>query len=321
MSIVSKLLLSLILLVPVSIEAGKHPATSMNPEGQVEPSLIYVSDYFAFMGRDETGRVMFALDNNRGRDEDQWQAEHLLVLLHNESQGWANLEGQGIFGNVQKQLRTLPSSPSFQFQGTPDAGLTIHSPSNQLTLTISPIPERLSRTHHLSKYWMGSASGTLEWQGRTIKGVIIYEHLRMPDFNRLKHNYPDLWTESYGMYLWIGNGSNHLYLHSQKNPTRLSPLIGDQVGFSVVEHNGEQLTNLKLKVLEKQQALGFYQWPSRLEGSWEDTRGGGSFNIQVSDITVISNFFIGGLAMGMVTGEVTLNGQRQPIYGLVEVLK
>ena len=30
-------------------------------------SLIYVSDYFLFVGEDDQGHVAFALDNNRGR--------------------------------------------------------------------------------------------------------------------------------------------------------------------------------------------------------------------------------------------------------------
>jgi hypothetical protein len=51
-------------------------------------SLLYVSDYFSFVGQDSQGPVDFALDNNRGRDGDDYQAEHFLVL-HDEKTGWA----------------------------------------------------------------------------------------------------------------------------------------------------------------------------------------------------------------------------------------
>ena len=40
-----------------------------------DTSLLYVSDYISFVGEDSQGRVAFALDNNRGRDGESWQAE------------------------------------------------------------------------------------------------------------------------------------------------------------------------------------------------------------------------------------------------------
>lgn|GEM_PF-6984486 len=49
-------------------------------------ALVYVSGYFSFVGSDAQGNVTFAIDNNRGRDGENYQAEHFLVL-HNEKQG------------------------------------------------------------------------------------------------------------------------------------------------------------------------------------------------------------------------------------------
>ena len=40
--------------------------------------LEYYSDYFSFTGQDSQGFVAFAMDNNRGRDGDSYQAEHFL---------------------------------------------------------------------------------------------------------------------------------------------------------------------------------------------------------------------------------------------------
>jgi len=42
--------------------------------------LAYASDYLSFVGRDDRGPVAFAIDTNRGRDGESWQAEHFLVL-------------------------------------------------------------------------------------------------------------------------------------------------------------------------------------------------------------------------------------------------
>ncbi len=111
---------------------AQEPATS---------TLVYVSDYFSFVGADQEGRVAFALDNNRGRDGEAFQAEHL-VVLHDERKGWIDVLGNGPYDNLKKELDRIPDSPSFQFAGVPEAGLTITSAPNRLTLQINPMPMR-----------------------------------------------------------------------------------------------------------------------------------------------------------------------------------
>jgi len=64
-------------------------------------TLIYVSDYFSFVGADQHGRVAFALDNNRGRDGEAFQAEHF-VVLHDEHEGWTDIAGNGPYDNLTK---------------------------------------------------------------------------------------------------------------------------------------------------------------------------------------------------------------------------
>lgn len=49
--------------------------------------LAYHSDYFSFVGRDSIGFVAFAIDNNRGVDGTNFQAEHFGVLLINNQDG------------------------------------------------------------------------------------------------------------------------------------------------------------------------------------------------------------------------------------------
>src|SRR5207302_5101949 len=96
-------------------------------------TLMYVSDYFSFVGADQEGRVAFALDNNRGRDGEAFQAEHF-AMLHDEHKGWMDVVGSGPYDNLKKKLDRIPDSPSFQFAGAPEAGFTITSPPNQVTL-------------------------------------------------------------------------------------------------------------------------------------------------------------------------------------------
>src|SRR3989441_341557 len=75
--------------------AAQEPTTS---------TLIYVSDYFSFVGADQEGRVAFALDNNRGRDVEAFQAEHF-VVLHDERKGWIDVLGSGPYDKDRKSTR------------------------------------------------------------------------------------------------------------------------------------------------------------------------------------------------------------------------
>lgn len=296
------------------------PSGSKASEAHKKSSLIYVSDFFAFTGRDTAGHVTFALDNNRGQDGDTWQTEHLLVLLHDEHKGWQNLNGARSYENTKKILFTLPNSPYVTFTGEPSTGLTIKHLESHLKLQVQPIHKRVTRKDGPSHYQMGSASATMTWQGRTLTGWVIHEHLEMVDFNRLTHQYFDLWTESYGLYAWAENSSDFLNVHQQAEDTRLTPLIGNVVGFSETNKRGESLQDLQLTVKDSTQAIGFYQWPQGWTGQWTGQHGAGSLNIQITDLHVISNFILGGLAMGIIQGSITYQGQTRKIYGIAEVL-
>lgn len=302
-----------------SAEQEPSPASSSS-EHHGKSSLAYVSDFFAFVGRDTSGHVAFALDNNRGRDGDTWQTEHLLVLLHDEQKGWQELAGVGPYQNTEKKLFQIPNSPYFQFTGDSTTGLTIQNSENELTLEISPVKERVQRKDGDSLYRMGSSSAIMKWQGRTLPGWIIHERLEMADFNRLTRQYFDLWTESYGLYAWAEESPDFLYFHQQADETRLTPLVGNLVGYAVLNNEGEHLHHLQLTVLDSTPAWGFYEWPQGWGGQWTGQEGIGSMSMHVSDLQVISNFILGGLAMGIIHGEITYNGKVRQIYGMAELL-
>ena len=119
--------------------------------------LAYYSDYFSFIGSDDRGRVAFALDNNRGRDGDSWQAEHF-VALHDEKAGWQVVSGSGPYYNITRQLETIPNSPDFSFEGTANTGLRIRSGSNTLQLRLAPEKVRSPR----KGAWLNTVSAQRE---------------------------------------------------------------------------------------------------------------------------------------------------------------
>lgn len=280
-------------------------------------TLVYVSDYFSFVGTDGQGHVVFALDTNRGRDGDAFQAEHF-VVLHAERQGWIDVAGNGRYENTKKELLTIPDSPFFHFEGTPEAGITITSAKNQLTLKVDPLPQRHRRSIGNAALWMGSASAVLTWQGRTVPGRVIYEHLLMPDFNRLTRTYVSLWKEFQGLYL-LTDGNGDLYVHSQQSE-RFAPLAGKLVGFAVWAEQTETLEDLDLLVLDHEFAFGFYRWPTEWRIRWQGEKGPGSMTLFLSERKGIMNWVTGGFAMGLIRGEVTYNGRTRPVYGLAELL-
>lgn len=300
--------------------ALETPSIPRSSEPHHQSSLAYVSDFFFFVGKDASGHITFALDNNRGRDGDAWQTEHLLMLLHDEQNGWQELKGTGPFDNTQQKLSQIPNSPYFEFIGKTTTGLTINNLQRHLTLEVGPITRHLERKDGDSLYQMGSSSGTIEWQGRTLTGRVIHEHLELTDFNRLTRQYLDLWTESYGLYAWIEDSQDLLYFHQQADETRLTPLVGNLVGFGVLNHDSEHLRHLKLRISDSTQAWGLYQWPAGWNAQWTGKQGRGSMSIQISDLQVVANFFLGGLAMGIIKGEITYNGTSRPVYGIAELL-
>jgi hypothetical protein len=299
------------------MEAGPFPASSVPVADTPASVLVYVSDYFSFVGADQHGRVAFALDNNRGRDGDAYQAEHV-VVLHDEQQGWANVAGNGRFEHVGKELSRIPDSPFFQFQGTPDTGLVVTSETNRLSLKIDPIPQRTRRTHEQSVIRMGSAPAVLTWQGRTIPGRVIYEGLVMPDFNRLTRTYFRLWNEFQGLYVLAGKDGD-LYLHSQRSE-RLAALAGRLVGFAVFDEQTDPLNDLRIEVLSRDWALVFYRWPTAWGITWYGSRGPASMTLHLSDRKTIANWVIGGFSMGIVQGELVYAGRTWPVYGLAELI-
>jgi hypothetical protein len=318
-SIASALIAGMLSTLPsIGLAAGAEEM--QNQAGSEAPPtshLIYVSDYFSFIGSDEQGRVAFALDNNRGRDGNVFQAEHF-VVLHDDRLGWIDMVGNGAYENANQELLRIPDSPFFQFDGTPVTGLTITSAKNQLALRIDPLQQRTRRTRGHSTLWMGSAAAVLTWQGRAVRGRVIYEYLMMPDFNRLTKTYFGLWKAFQGLYLLLG-GTGDVYVHSQRSE-RLAALVGKLVGFVVLDDQVEELSDLRVKVLDHDLALGFYRWPTAWRITWQSNKGPGSMTIMLSERKAIKNWVIGGFSMGIVRGELSYDGRIWPLYGLAELL-
>ena len=292
-----------------------YSSESSSPESI---SLSYYSDYFSFVGRDSKGWVSFALDNNRGQDGEDFQAEHFTVLL-DEHQGWIRVRGNGSYPNPNQELKTIPNSKAFQFQGNPEQGITIESPANQIKLSLEPVIFQLENKKGLAHLRMGSAPAVLHWGERTIQGRVIYEYLFLPEFNRLSRSYSGLWKDFHGIYLSVEGGGD-FYYHSQQSDL-LKPLVGEVAGFFFLPKSStEPLSKINIKATEFKQSSGTYQWPVAWRGSFVRERETYTFEGKLSQINPISNWVTGGFAMGILTGKITQNQKTYTVYGLGELL-
>jgi hypothetical protein len=291
---------------------------SPKPQEFPNSTLLNITDHIAFIGEDNQGHVVLALSTSRGRDGETYQAEHF-VQMHDEEQGWIKVKGNGQYDNVKKELRSMPNSQDFQFQGTAKNGLTVISPSNHFTLTLEPISERISKKTNGGQFWIGSAPAVMQWQNRDLKGRVFYESILLLNFNRLTHLYWDLLAEFQGFYMSV-DGVGDLYLHSQEGEL-MPPLIGGLNGFLAVQEETEQIQDLQLNTVDFSQGFGFYWWPNKWEAVWSSTNGSGKVQLERSQPNKIVNWLLGGFSMGIIQGEVTYKGQIYEAYGVVELLR
>jgi len=88
--------LPFLLMVTGGFAVAEEPkgAGGKTEKASFSSTLLYCSDYFSFIGKDENDRVAGALENNRGQDGNTWQAEHF-VVLHAGQERTARLDQSG----------------------------------------------------------------------------------------------------------------------------------------------------------------------------------------------------------------------------------
>ena len=273
-----------------------------------ETTLAYHSDYFSFVGRDAQGFVAFALDSNRGRDGDTWQAEHF-VILHDQNAGWIDVAGNGAYPNPGRKLTEIPDSPTFQFHRPSPGALVVASAVNALTLRVDGLEERLAIDDGERTIRLASGPATLTWRGREIPGRVIHEALVWRNWNRLTNTYLDTWDTFQGLYLVVwpedeGAPLSDLYVRS----------TGSGDSQVVTGFTGEDWT---LTVEDSDVGLGLYSWPT----VWALGASGLEARLGVADGTTIATWITGGFRMATVSGEALIDGKAYRVYGLAELIK
>jgi hypothetical protein len=110
-----------------------------------------------------------------------------------------------------------------------------------------------------------------------------------------------------------------VYLHSQKSE-RLAPLMGFLNGFLEWHNETDVMNDLKVEVLDRELAWGFYRWPTASRVTWEGSHGSAVLTLKQVTRTGIGNWAVGGFAMAIVRGELSYAGKQRTIYGLAELI-
>ncbi len=105
--------------------------------------------------------------------------------------------GPNAAGRIGKELY----SPWFTFEGRPQEGMVIANDPNGLSLEIAPMVTRLSEQEENCTTGWGIADAVLHWNGRTIHGRVISEHLVWRGWNRRTRTYTNTWDNFQGFYL------------------------------------------------------------------------------------------------------------------------
>lgn len=303
--------------------------------------LGYVSDYFSFVGADSRGRVAFALDNNRGYDEEppgrrgaraeRLQAEHAYAVLHDELTGWVPLRGAVRYPHAGARVTELPDSSCFTFTGGPDDGMTLSSAVNDLQLTVAPLADRVLRRDDSTLFVMRSAAAVLQWRGRNLAGRVIYEGLATTGMNLLsRRTFSGLGGLEF-LYLLTGQGeqAGDLYLQKRlggRGLAGMEPELGFLAAPDAPGGTGTELHGVSISTTAHRPAPGLYRWPVAWTAGWtgagSDSAGPrGHVELRTASRTTIGRYGVAGFAMAVVVGSLTAGGgTTQPLYGFGELL-
>jgi hypothetical protein len=281
--------------------------------------LLYFSDYFSFVGRDKDGWVYFAIDNNRGRDGDAFQADHFIVM-YDERTGWVELTGSQHYDNTEKLLERIPDSAYFSFRGSLETGTIMQSAVNGMRMTVAPLPRTLYRENADGIFWLGGAPATLDWIGRRLEGRVIVEYLQRHNWNRFTADFTANWRNFNGLYLLTDTGAD-FYMHSHERQGG-SDLNGRLVGFASWA-TPAPVTELDFKVTRSEPADGGkYKWPTAWQVDFAHAGRAYRLVLERREQAHIAHWDTGGFAMTVAAGTIAARdgSERHGVVGWAELL-
>jgi hypothetical protein len=286
--------------------------------GQGAP-LLYFSDYYSFVGRDEQGFVYLAHDNNRGRDGDAYQADHW-IAMYDEATGWIDVKGSAHYPNTARLLERIPASEHFVFTGTPETGVAMTGATNDMILRVSPLPKTLYRENEDGIFWVGGAPATLEWKGRKLMGRVLFEYLQRHNWNRFTGNFETNWKNFNGLYLMTDKGADfYAHYHEREGGTDLN---GKLVGLASWGEPAP-VSDLDFKIAgTAPSSSGRFAWPTAWDVGFTHNGRAWRLMLETKEKREIADWTTGGFMMSVVKGAIAAQagGERLGVVGWGELL-
>lgn len=279
----------------------------------------YFSDYISFVGRDAQGYVFLAHDNNRGQTGDRYFADHW-IAMYDDVTGWVDVKGSAHYPNPGRLLESIPRSEHFVFSGTPLSGLSFNSTSNDMVLSVEPLPKTLQRESADGIFWVGGAPAKLTWKGRTLVGRVLFEYLQRHNDNRFTSNFEARWNNFNGLYLLTDSGHD-FYVHYHERQGG-SDLTGKLVGLASWDAPGP-VTDLVFKIPSKVSVPHrSYRMPSRWQVDFMHAGRQWRLDADTAHRLLVADWTSGGFNMATVQGTiVSRDGKSEmAVTGWAELL-
>lgn len=285
-------------------------------EGKAEN--INYSEYFSFHGADDSGKVYFAIDNNRFKKRKNIKGNNFLYF-HIDG-AWKKLKGHKNFKTKDADIKKCVDSEDFKFIYEGEKLTSIVSLTNELRIDFE------SALNHTGDYGEGeisfdmfAANATLTYKGRSFKGNIISERLIDREGLKTFSNVTKVIFKGFkydGYYLNV-IGLGDLYIHLV-SPEKSINVFTDNVynlntKAGAIDFDFEQ-ANYKVT---KSKRIGFKKLPLEIEIDLGESQ----LKLTTSHFKKYRNLLFFAFGMGVVQGELIYQGQTYPVYGISELFE
>ncbi len=276
------------------------------------------SDYFSFHGEGETGKVYFAIDNNRYKKKETVKASNFLYF--NIDGDWIKLKGHENYKNKDVDLEQCVDSKDFAYVYEKDKLRSIVSTTNDLRIDFE------KELEHTADYGvdeilfdMYATNATLTYKGRRFKGNVISERLRVKEDLKTFGNIVNVVFKGFkydGFYLNAPDFGD-LYIHLI-SPEETINICTDNV-YNLNTKTGAKDIALAMAdyTVTKSKRVGFKKLPLDIEIDLGESK----LRLTTSHFKKYRNLLFFAFGMGVVQGELVYEGETYTVYGLSELFE
>lgn len=286
--------------------------------GQEKELYSSYSDYYSFQGEGESGKVYFAIDNNRYRKKGKVKASNFLYF--NIDGEWVKLKGHKNFNGKDEDLLKCVDSEDFNFVYEEDQLSSILSTTNDLRIDFD---KALRHTADYGvegvRFDMYATSATLTYKGRSFKGNVISERLLDKEGLKTFGNIVNVVFKGfkYDGYYLIAPELGDVYIHLISPEETINICTDNVYNVNTIEGAKDFDLNTSDYKVTKFKRVGFKKLPLEIEIDLGESM----LKLTTSHFKKYRNLFFFAFGMGVVQGELVYEGKTYPVHGLSELFE